>query len=81
MDLSEIFEEFQNGRHGDHVVYLKRIILPNLNLHISRCFPQSFNSIQHILDQSSYATLFYLDIFVRTKALGRLVRLNESSFS
>ena len=34
MDLGEIYEEFQNGHHGDHVVYLKRIGL-NLNLHIS----------------------------------------------
>ena len=35
-----------------------------------------------ILSQNSNATLFYFDnIFVRTNALGRLVRLNESSFS
>ena len=36
----------------------------------------------HILSQSSNATLFYFDnIFVQTNALGRMVRLNESSFS
>ena len=34
-----------------------------------------------ILSQSSNATLFYFDnIFVRTNTLGRLVRLNKSSF-
>ena len=44
-----LFEEIQPGCHGDHLGYCNTMVLANLNL--PQCFPSSFSSIRHMVQQ------------------------------
>ena len=61
-----LFEEFLDGRHGDHFGYQNGTILAVLKSHVAPCPPSSFGTIEQDL---MFGADVVLDIFKMTAIL------------